>query len=127
MRSILITAALACSSFLSSIAYAEQVNIYSFRQSFLIDPILAEFSKESGKKTLKINAQIKAILTKYTWPGNIRELENFIHRLVIMTDKKVVIDDIPDYMKMNAPIDVNQDNLLSLAEVEKKHIEKVFV
>ena len=93
--------------------------------SLLIDAFNEKFSKESGKKTLKINAQIKAILTKYTWPGNIRELENFIHRLVIMTDKKVVIDDIPDYMKMNAPIDVNQDNLLSLAEVEKKHIEKV--
>lgn len=57
MRSILLTAALACSSFLSSIAHAEQVNIYSFRQSFLIDPILAEFSKETGIETKVIFAK----------------------------------------------------------------------
>lgn len=57
MRSILITAALACSSLFSSIAYAEQVNIYSFRQSFLIDPILAEFSKETGIETKVIFAK----------------------------------------------------------------------
>ena len=91
----------------------------------LIDAFNKKFSEESGKKLLKINAPIKKVLTKYTWPGNIRELENFIHRLVIMTDKSVTIDDIPDYMKMNAPVDLNQDNLLSLAEVEKKHIERV--
>ncbi|MCO6499880.1 MAG: sigma-54-dependent Fis family transcriptional regulator [Vicingus serpentipes] len=93
--------------------------------NLLIDAFNEKFSKESGKKPLKLNAKIKSILTKYTWPGNIRELENFIHRLVIMTDKSVDIDDIPDYMKMNVPVDSDQDNLLSLAEVEKKHIEKV--
>jgi iron(III) transport system substrate-binding protein len=38
-------------------AQAEQVNIYSFRQPFLIEPILAEFSKETGIKTKVIFAK----------------------------------------------------------------------
>jgi two-component system response regulator HydG len=95
--------------------------------NLLTDTFNLKFSKESGKKPLKINSKIKSILTSYTWPGNIRELENFIHRLVIMNDKSVDIDDIPNYMKMNAPVNLNNNNLLSLAEVEKKYIEKVLL
>ncbi len=91
----------------------------------LIDAFNEKFSKENGKKSLKINSKIKVIMAKYTWPGNIRELENFIHRLVIMNDKSVNIEDIPNYMKMMAPANLTDNNLLSLAEVEKRHIEKV--
>jgi len=93
--------------------------------TLLIDAFNEKFSKENGKNPLKINSKIKSILAKYTWPGNIRELENFIHRLVIMSDKTVEINDVPDYMKMNVPASLNDSNLLSLAEVEKKHIKKV--
>ncbi|MGB1004702.1 MAG: sigma-54-dependent transcriptional regulator, partial [Salibacteraceae bacterium] len=95
--------------------------------SLLVDAFNKKFSNESGKSSLRINAPIKSILTRYTWPGNIRELENFIHRLVIMTEKTVFMEDIPEYMKMNAPISTNEGQFLSLAEVEKKHIEKVLV
>ena len=93
----------------------------------LINAFNEKFSKETGKKPLKIKANIKAVLTKYSWPGNIRELENFIHRLVVMNDKTVDIGDIPDYMKMNVPHSSKEASILSLAEVEKKHIEKVLI
>ena len=42
-------------------------------------------------------------------------------------DKTIDIEDIPIYMKMNAPNSTNETSLLSLAEVEKKHIEKVLI
>lgn len=42
---------------LSGLVQAEQVNIYSFRQPFLIEPILAEFSKETGIETKVIFAK----------------------------------------------------------------------
>lgn len=93
----------------------------------LINAFNEKFSKETDKKPLKIKANIKAILAKYAWPGNIRELENFIHRLVVMNDKTIDINDIPSYMKMNAPHSPKDISLLSLAEVEKKHIEKVLI
>jgi iron(III) transport system substrate-binding protein len=51
MRSLLLTLVLATTSFTTTIAHAEQVNIYSFRQPFLIEPILAEFTKETGIET----------------------------------------------------------------------------
>ena len=37
-----------------------------------------------------------AILKKYWWPGNIRELENLIERLVAVSDKDYIADeDLP--------------------------------
>ncbi len=57
MRSLLLTVLLVCSSLTSTHAFAEQVNIYSFRQPFLIEPILAEFSKSTGIKTKVIFAK----------------------------------------------------------------------
>lgn len=51
MRSILIVILLAISSIISLQAQAEQVNIYSFRQPFLIEPILKEFTAKTGIET----------------------------------------------------------------------------
>jgi iron(III) transport system substrate-binding protein len=57
MRALLLTLALATTSFTASFAQAEQVNIYSFRQPFLIEPILAEFTKETGIETKVVFAK----------------------------------------------------------------------
>ena len=57
MRSLLLILTLATTSFTASLVQAEEVNIYSFRQPFLIEPILAEFTKETGIKTKIIFAK----------------------------------------------------------------------
>jgi iron(III) transport system substrate-binding protein len=57
MRTLLLTLALATTSLTASLAQAEQVNIYSFRQPFLIEPILAEFTKETGIETKVVFAK----------------------------------------------------------------------
>lgn len=57
MRSLLLTLVLATTSFSTSLVHAEQVNIYSFRQPFLIEPILAEFTKSTGIETKVIFAK----------------------------------------------------------------------
>jgi iron(III) transport system substrate-binding protein len=48
MRSILTLCMLAITSIISLQANAEQVNIYSFRQPFLIQPILEKFTAQTG-------------------------------------------------------------------------------
>lgn len=94
--------------------------------NLLIDSFNQKFSKEANKKPIKIPKAIKTILSEYTWPGNIRELENFIHRLVILNDTKVGIDDLPNYMKISTP-STEDSRLISLSEMELIHIKKVLL
>ncbi len=51
MRKLLITCLLTISSIASLQTQAEEVNIYSFRQPFLIEPILKEFTAQTGIET----------------------------------------------------------------------------
>ena len=54
MRSLLIALALTLSA---PMVFAETVNIYSFRQPFLIEPILQQFTKETGIETKVVFAK----------------------------------------------------------------------
>lgn len=47
-----------------------------------------------------ISPEVCRIFAAYSWPGNIRELENLIERLVVTTDMNVItVDCIPEIMK----------------------------
>jgi len=48
---------------------------------------LAEFSRRFNKKVKEIPRDLLAWMKSYDWPGNIRELQNFIERLVILAGK----------------------------------------
>lgn len=52
--------------------------------SALADHFLRKYSRESGKKIAYISAEAMKELFLHDWPGNIRELENVIHRAVIL-------------------------------------------
>ena len=74
------------------------------------------------------------ILRHYRWPGNIRELENMMERLVV-TDRKGVIgeDDLPNHVKIMTDgirDDVIVNRIIPLKEalekVEKQLVEMAF-
>ena len=70
MLRLLLTLTLVTSSFASNLVQAEQVNIYSFRQPFLIEPILNEFTKETGIETKIIFAK-KGLIQRLEREGNL--------------------------------------------------------
>ncbi|MFC1510997.1 sigma-54-dependent transcriptional regulator [Candidatus Margulisiibacteriota bacterium] len=51
----------------------------------LANHFLQKYSNEFGKKIKGIKKEAIDLLTSYDWPGNIRELENLIERLVVLT------------------------------------------
>lgn len=51
MRSVLLASLISGLTLIPSFSQAEQVNIYSFRQAFLIEPILQQFTEETGIET----------------------------------------------------------------------------
>ena len=65
----------------------------------LIDYFWSRYTKELHKD-MAISPEVKDILVSYEWPGNIRELENAIERIIVLSEGKTVsIDDLPIEMR----------------------------
>ena len=47
---------------------------------------LARFVAEEGKRVRAIDAEAMALLNGYSWPGNVRQLENAIFRAVVLAE-----------------------------------------
>lgn len=83
----------------------------------------------------KINKRCLAMLRNYHWPGNIRELENIIKRMIVFSEEEEINgEDIPDYIKealgeIVEPIEdeiniIAEEKIYSMEEYEKVIIEK---
>lgn len=67
--------------------------------AFLIKYFMNKFYLKYNIKKRIDNSTMK-LLCNYSWPGNIRELENTIERLILMVDEdNVTIENLPDYIK----------------------------
>jgi formate hydrogenlyase transcriptional activator len=52
----------------------------------LIDYFVKRFAKRLGKKMRRVDDKTLKLLQSYTWPGNIRELQNVIERSIILSE-----------------------------------------
>src|SRR5262249_7301893 len=52
----------------------------------LVRHFIARFAAEEGKPIDGIDAEAMAMIRHYTWPGNIRQLENAVFRAVVLAD-----------------------------------------
>ena len=60
---------------------------------FLTDLFIQRYSKE---QKIEIEPQVIVALQEYDWPGNIRELENLIERLLVLSASgKITLHDLP--------------------------------
>jgi len=90
----------------------------------LIRHFSAKFAEELDKPTPRFSDEALAVLRNYHWPGNIRELENVIQRLVVMVEQNTVeVKDLPPLMRFQ--LSKKQGLARTLAEVEAEHIRNV--
>jgi transcriptional regulator with PAS, ATPase and Fis domain len=62
-------------------------------------------------------------LQAYAWPGNIRELRNVLERAQVLSPEKMI--DTTDLHLEHRPPEPSEDRL-TLDELERRHIERVF-
>ncbi len=67
----------------------------------LIDYYLEMIANEYGQSKKDIDKDALLMLTQYNWTGNIRELRNVVERLVILSGKKIELQDVTNYVLPN--------------------------
>jgi two-component system response regulator PilR (NtrC family) len=62
----------------------------------LVSHFIDKISKEVGKSIKGMSPEAMAILERYHWPGNIRELENIVERAIVLGSGDVIsVDGLP--------------------------------
>ena len=56
----------------------------------LIDYFIKKYAKENDKNISRISSEALDTLMKYNYPGNIRELENLIERMVVLARDEII-------------------------------------
>ncbi|AEX23051.1 Fe(3+) ABC transporter substrate-binding protein [Vibrio parahaemolyticus] len=93
MKKVLTLSALACATLAPTAMAAEEVNVYSYRQPFLVEPMFNEFTKETG---IKVNVKFAktGIAEKLVQEGEYSPADVLltvdIARLAELTQKGVV-------------------------------------
>jgi len=65
----------------------------------LIDFFIARYARKYNRPARPLSDQLRQLFMQYEWPGNIRELENMIKRVVILQDEQLVIREIERNMQ----------------------------
>jgi two-component system NtrC family response regulator len=83
---------------------------------------------KQGRPNLKLPMALLPYFSAYRWPGNIRELENVVERLVVLASgDEITFDDLPEPLRKQRPaLDTLQMELpahgISLEAVERELI-----
>jgi two-component system NtrC family response regulator len=94
----------------------------------LINHFFRRAKEKHGFESLKMTREVINVLSNYLFPGNIRELENLIERMVVLSDgENLTLSDVPEYTSKPLQIfgrvkfELPAENI-SLDEVEREII-----
>lgn len=102
--------------------------------SFLSDIFLEKFNLKHGCKKI-ISDECEKFFSEYPWPGNIRQLENLIERMVITSEgESIMVSDLPklmfrdDYCKIEKKtMDVEYNTDYSLDYAVEQYERKIVI
>ena len=101
------------------------LSVPSLRERKADIPLLADFfvnkaARKLGRTITGISKNSMDQLIEYSWPGNIRELENVIERSTILSSGSVI--EIGEHLEKSTDTEKQTGSLNTLEEVERLHI-----
>lgn len=88
----------------------------------LADFFLQKYASKYNKPGLKINQQAQEKLLKYSWPGNIRELQHTVEKAVILSENNILKPE--DFFMRPVSSVQNHATETTLEEMEKRMINR---
>jgi two-component system, NtrC family, response regulator AtoC len=96
----------------------------------LIEAVLERVRERHGLPEIRLSPTVQPRLISYSWPGNVRQLENILERLSVLSSSDLItVEDLPEELiSPSAPSAVLWPNLpeegLSLEEIERELISR---
>lgn len=90
----------------------------------LASMFLEQFRSQMGRGPRRLSAETVATLRNYSWPGNVRELKNAVERAVVLGQGEEMLAADLGIRPVESTTSA-QGNMLSLREIERRHIEYV--
>jgi formate hydrogenlyase transcriptional activator len=87
----------------------------------LVEHFVDILSRRMGKQIENVPPDTMSALTSYQWPGNIRELQNFIERSVILSTGDILR---PPLAELKRGPEVQAVGAITLEDAERDHIRK---
>ncbi len=92
----------------------------------LVDHFIRKYAEKEKKKIEEISAEAMNLLLHYSFPGNIRELENFIERAIVFCDgSQITSTDLPLFLKEKKEEQLEQEGDSLTDEVRRLEIRKI--
>jgi DNA-binding NtrC family response regulator len=93
----------------------------------LVEVILKKLNRETPKEIYDVAPKVLEAFRNYSWPGNIRELENLMERAHILETSSVLTpENFPsELFEFNGPSVLAINASLTLAEARKRGIENI--
>ena len=88
----------------------------------LVEHFIEIYARRMDKQIEHIPQETMSALIAYQWPGNIRELQNFIERSVILTSGNVLC---PPLASLRAAVETESLEAVTLEDAERDHIRKI--
>jgi formate hydrogenlyase transcriptional activator len=88
----------------------------------LVGHFVEIYARRMGKQIDEISSETMSELTSYAWPGNIRELQNFVERSVILSSGSVLQ---APFESLTAAATTQAQEAVTLEEAERNHIRKI--
>jgi formate hydrogenlyase transcriptional activator len=88
----------------------------------LVEHFVEIYARRMGKQIEHISPETMSAVMAFPWPGNIRELQNFIERSVIVTSGNVLQ---PLLASLTSAAEVESVGAITLEDAERDHICKI--
>jgi len=91
----------------------------------LVHHFIDKYREDEGKEKIELSPEVWKILYDYSWPGNIRELENIIERAVVLNPGGFISpEDLPDYLTGKEE-ELNVDRFIPQNATLQKTLEQI--
>ena len=95
--------------------------------ALLVKHFLALHGLRKVKRVARVEPEAMVVLEKYRWPGNVREVENLVERLIVLNEDGIIrVNELPDYVIQNGSSNQSTGAALPVSGMDlDRYLEKI--